>query len=97
MAAEFKKMQLIFTFTISPVCQVVRCDARTIMTRRQHPLPVNMASPMLIYEQRSIRKLLARNVLTDARTGRYNETDESVVIPADYAGETFYSVTKYTD
>ena len=49
-----------------------------------------MASPMLLYEQRTIRKLLARNVLSDARTGRYSETDESVVIPADYQGELSY-------
>ncbi|RUS68822.1 hypothetical protein EGW08_023417, partial [Elysia chlorotica] len=66
--------------------QVVKCNAMTILTRRDQPIPINMASPLLLYDQRTIRKLLARNVLSDPRSGRYTETDETIVIPADYEG-----------
>ncbi|KAK3767193.1 hypothetical protein RRG08_018063 [Elysia crispata] len=66
--------------------QVVKCNAMTILTRRDQPIPINMASPLLLYDQRTIRKLLARNVLSDPRNGRYRETDETIVIPADYEG-----------
>ncbi|GFR93309.1 hypothetical protein ElyMa_000889100 [Elysia marginata] len=67
--------------------QVVKCNAMSILTRRDQPIPINMASPLLLYDQRTIRKLLARNVLSDPRNGRYSETDETIVIPADYEGE----------
>ncbi|GFO03738.1 hypothetical protein PoB_003024300 [Plakobranchus ocellatus] len=66
--------------------QVVKCNAMSILTRRDQPIPINMASPLLLYDQRTIRKLLARNVLSDPRNGRYTETDETIVIPADYEG-----------
>ena len=71
------------TFTL-PL--VVRCQA-TVMTRRDAPLPLNLAHPLLLYSQRTIRKLLARNVLLDPRTHRYTETDETIVIPSDYPGK----------
>ncbi|XP_076441165.1 uncharacterized protein LOC143280414 [Babylonia areolata] len=71
------------TFTL-PL--VVRCQAASVLTRRDSPLPLNLAHPVMLHSQRTIRKLLARNVLMDPRTRRYTETDETIVIPSDYAG-----------
>ena len=72
------------TFTL-PL--VVRCQATSVLTRRDSPLPLNLAHPVLLYSQRTVRKLLARNVLLDPRTQRYTETDETIVIPSDYPGK----------
>nr|KAG5714091.1 hypothetical protein BaRGS_020419 [Batillaria attramentaria] len=69
------------TFTL-PLA--VRCQATAVLTRKDAPPPLNLAHSLLLYSQRTVRKLLARNVLLDPRTGRYAETDETVVIPADY-------------
>ena len=66
---------------------LVRCQATSVLTRRDCPLPLNLAHPVLLYSQRTVRKLLARNVLYDSRARRYAETDETVVIPSDYPGE----------
>jgi len=41
---------------------------------------------MLLFETRTVKKLLARNVMYDPRIRKYNETDETVVIPSDYEG-----------
>ncbi|KAL8625702.1 hypothetical protein ACOMHN_043977 [Nucella lapillus] len=65
---------------------VMRCQAASVLTRRDSPLPLNLAHPILLYSQRTIRKLLARNVLPDPRSRRYAETDETIVIPSDYSG-----------
>ncbi|ESO94082.1 hypothetical protein LOTGIDRAFT_239541 [Lottia gigantea] len=65
---------------------VVRCNPQTLFTKRSQPLPVNLGQPMLLYESRTVRKLLARNVLYDERAKKFGETDETVVIPADYQG-----------
>ncbi|XP_050414773.1 uncharacterized protein LOC126828811 [Patella vulgata] len=66
--------------------QVVRCNPQILLTKRQQPLPVNLGQPILFYKTRTIRKLLARNVLFDTRVERFGETDETVVIPEDYEG-----------
>jgi hypothetical protein len=61
---------------------LVRCQAAAVLTRRDSPLPLNLAHPLLLYSQRTVRKLLARNVLLDPRTRRYAETDENIVVPS---------------
>ena len=81
------------TFTL-PL--VVRCQATSVLTRRDSPLPLNLAHPVLLYSQRTVRKLLARNVLLDSRTQRYTETDETIVIPSDYPGEATCVPVSYT-
>ncbi|XP_067679331.1 uncharacterized protein [Haliotis asinina] len=65
--------------------QVVRCTS-TLLTTKDKPLPVNLTQPMLLFETRSVRQLLARNVMYDPRIRKYNETDETIVIPSEYEG-----------
>ncbi|XP_076462777.1 uncharacterized protein LOC143295098 [Babylonia areolata] len=72
----------------SSLPMVVRCQATDVLIRRDNPLPLNLAHPILLFSRRSVRKLLARNVLLQGSGGdqRYTETDETVVIPGDYPG-----------
>jgi len=71
--------------------QIVKCDQQAILIKRDTPLPINLTQPLLLYNKRTIRKLLARNVTYDPRTLRYVENDETVVIPADYDGTYIYN------
>ena len=42
---------------------------------------------ILLFDSRSIRKLLARNVVVDPVSGKFTENDDTVVIPNDYDGK----------
>ncbi|KAK3089627.1 hypothetical protein FSP39_005179 [Pinctada imbricata] len=66
--------------------QIVKCNQQAILVKRDLPLPINLAQPILLYEKKTIRKLLARNVVNDPVTQHYTENDETIVIPADYEG-----------
>ena len=57
------------------------------MVKKDSPLPVNLGLPLLLFDSRTIRKLLARNVVFDATSGRITENDDTVVIPKDYEGK----------
>ncbi|XP_033737302.1 uncharacterized protein LOC117325293 [Pecten maximus] len=69
-----------------PFPQIVKCTQQCIFTKKNTTLPVNLTQPVYLYQKRTIRKLLARNVIMDPETQRYTEMDESIVIPADYEG-----------
>ena len=69
-----------------PLPQVARCHIQTLFTKHRNPLPVNLGQPVLLFDTRTMRKLLARNVLWNRITHRYAETDETIVIPEDYEG-----------
>lgn len=69
-----------------PFPQIVKCTQQLILTKRNSSLPVNLTQPVFLYQKRTIRKLLARNVVMDPETERYTEKDETIVIPADYDG-----------
>lgn len=66
--------------------QIVKCNQQSILVKRESPIPINLAQPILLFDKRTIRKLLARNVTFDPQLQRYTENDETVVIPADYEG-----------
>lgn len=70
--------------------QIVKCNQQAILVKREVPLPINLAQPILLHDKRTIRKLLARNVVLDPTTHRYSENDETVVIPADYDGKSVF-------
>ncbi|XP_060076652.1 uncharacterized protein LOC132556285 [Ylistrum balloti] len=80
------------SFTVSqllkqfPFPQTVKCTQQCIFTKNNSSLPVNLSQPVYLYHKRTIRKLLARNVVLDPETQRYTEKDETIVIPADYEG-----------
>ena len=57
------------------------------MVKKDSPLPVNLGLPLLLFDSRTIRKLLARNVVFDTTSGRITENDDTVVIPKDYEGK----------
>ena len=61
------------------------------MVKKDSPLPVNLGLPLLLFDSRTIRKLLARNVVFDATSGRITENDDTVVIPKDYEGKLSFS------
>ena len=61
------------------------------MVKKDSPLPVNLGLPLLLFDSRTIRKLLARNVVFDATSGRITENDDTVVIPKDYEGKVSFS------
>lgn len=70
--------------------QIVKCNQQAILVKRDVPLPINLAQPVLLHDKRTIRKLLARNVVLNPATQRYSENDETVVIPSDYDGRFLY-------
>ena len=73
--------------------QIVKCNQQSLLLKRDSPLPVNLSQPLLLYDRRTVRKLLARNVIYDPVSHRYMENDETVVIPQDYEGT--YQNKKY--
>lgn len=82
--------------------QIVKCNPQAIMVKKDSPLPVNLGQPLLLFDSRTVRKLLARNVICDPVTGKFTENDDTVVIPNDYEGSIFelikiyFRVTKFT-
>jgi hypothetical protein len=40
----------------------------------------------MLYDTRTVRNLLARNISFSTTSQRYSETNETIVIPADYEG-----------
>lgn len=66
--------------------QIVKCNPQAIMVKKDSPLPVNLGLPLLLFDSRTIRKLLARNVVFDSPSGKFTENDDTVVIPKDYEG-----------
>lgn len=66
--------------------QIVKCNPQAILVKKDSPLPVNLGQPILLFESRTVRKLLARNVILDHTTGKFTENDDTVVIPKDYEG-----------
>ena len=57
------------------------------MVKKDSPLPVNLGLPLLLFDSKTIRKLLARNVIFDTAAGKFTENDDTVVIPKDYEGK----------
>ncbi|XP_022314297.2 uncharacterized protein LOC111118896 [Crassostrea virginica] len=80
---SFTAEDIVQQFTLP---QIVKCNQQAILVKREVPLPINLAQPLLLHDKRTIRKLLARNVVLDPATQRYSENDETVVIPSDYDG-----------
>ncbi|XP_062569082.1 uncharacterized protein LOC134231175 [Saccostrea cucullata] len=78
---SFTAEDIVQQFTLP---QIVKCNQQAILVKRDVPLPINLAQPLLLHDKRTIRKLLARNVVMNPATQRYSENDETVVIPADY-------------
>lgn len=66
--------------------QIVKCNPQAIMVKKDSPLPVNLGLPLLLFDSKTIRKLLARNVIFDTAAGKFTENDDTVVIPKDYEG-----------
>lgn len=66
--------------------QIVKCNPQAILVKKDSPLPVNLGQPILLFDSRTVRKLLARNVVVDPMTGKFTENDDTVVIPRDYDG-----------
>ncbi|KAL4235988.1 hypothetical protein ACF0H5_004376 [Mactra antiquata] len=66
--------------------QIVKCNPQAILVKKDAPLPVNLGQPLLLFDSRTVRKLLARNVILDPTTGKFTENDDTVVIPNDYDG-----------
>ena len=66
--------------------QIVKCNPQAILVKKDSPLPVNLGQPLLLFDSRSVRKLLARNVVVDKTTGKFTENEDTVVIPKDYEG-----------
>ena len=69
--------------------QIVKCNPQAIMVKKDSPLPVNLGLPLLLFDSRTIRKLLARNVVFDTTAGKFTENDDTVVIPKDYEGKVY--------
>lgn len=67
--------------------QIVKCNPQAIMIKKDSPLPVNLGQPILLFDSRAVRKLLARNVIVDPLSGKFTENDDTVVIPKDYDGK----------
>lgn len=84
---SFTAEDIVQQFTLP---QIVKCNQQAILVKREVPLPINLAQPLLLHDKRTIRKLLARNVVLDPATQRYSENDETVVIPSDYDGKYCY-------
>lgn len=66
--------------------QIVKCNPQAILVKKDSPLPVNLGQPILLSDSRTVRKLLARNVVLDPVTGKFTENEDTVVIPKDYEG-----------
>ena len=66
--------------------QIVKCNQQSLMLQSDKPLPINLSEPLMFYDKRTVRKLLARNIILNSTSQRYNESNESIVIPADYEG-----------
>ena len=60
------------------------------MVKKDCPLPVNLGLPLLLFDSKTIRKLLARNVVFDTAAGKFTENDDTVVIPKDYDGNVLF-------
>lgn len=71
--------------------QIVKCNPQAIMVKKDSPLPINLGQPLLLFDSRTVRKLLARNVVSDPVSGKFTENDDTVVIPKDYEGIFFIS------
>ena len=67
--------------------QIVKCNPQAILVRKDAPLPVNLGQPILLFDSRKVRKLLARNVVVDPATGKFTENEDTVTIPKDYDGK----------
>lgn len=69
--------------------QVVHCRTPVLYSNahddRTQP-PVLLDHPIILADQRTARHLLAKIVVFDQRTGSFNESADSVVIPEDYDG-----------
>lgn len=66
--------------------QIAKCNPQAIMMKKNSPLLVNLGLPILLFDSRTVRKLLARNVIVDPMTGKFTENEDTVVIPKDYEG-----------
>ncbi|CAC5422164.1 unnamed protein product [Mytilus coruscus] len=66
--------------------QIVKCNQDSVRIRSDSPLPINFGNPLVFYDKRTIRKLLAKNIGIDAVSNKYIESNETIVIPADYEG-----------
>lgn len=66
--------------------QIVKCNPQAILVKKDSQLPVNLGQPLLLFDSRTVRKLLARNVIIDPVTGKFTENEDTVVIPKDYEG-----------
>ena len=62
------------------------------MVKKDSPLPVNLGLPLLLFDSKTIRKLLARNVIFDTAAGKFTENDDTVVIPKDYEGMHYFTI-----
>lgn len=67
--------------------QIAKCNPMSILVKRENPFPVNLTQPLLLFDSKTVRKLLARNVVFDTATQKYAESDETIIIPSDYEGE----------
>ncbi|KAH3721179.1 uncharacterized protein LOC127855270 [Dreissena polymorpha] len=80
----YKVDELLSQFSLP---QIVKCQPLSILVKRDSSsMPVNLGQPILLFESRAVRKLLARNVVLDPLTGRFTENDDTVTIPNDYEG-----------
>ncbi|XP_063410374.1 uncharacterized protein LOC134693468 [Mytilus trossulus] len=66
--------------------QIVKCNQDSVRIRSDTPLPINFGNPLVFYDKRTVRKLLAKNIGIDAVTNKYHEINDTIVIPADYEG-----------
>lgn len=66
--------------------QIVKCSGGAISPQLDKPLPINFSEPIMLYDTRTVRNLLARNISFSTTSQRYSETNETIVIPADYEG-----------
>jgi hypothetical protein len=57
------------------------------------PPPVRLDRPIILAEKRSVRHLLAKVVVYEPRSGTFNESHDSVVIPEDYDGKSMTQKT----
>lgn len=67
--------------------QIAKCNPQALLVKKDSPLPVNLGQPIMLFDARTVRKLLARNVVLDPTTGKFTENDDTVVIPNDYDGK----------
>ncbi|KAL5021269.1 hypothetical protein ScPMuIL_000424 [Solemya velum] len=75
--------ELLGQFTLP---QIAKCNPLSILVKRENPFPVNLTQPLLLFDSKTVRKLLARNVVFDHATQKYSESDETIIIPSDYEG-----------